>query len=342
MRAAVFHEAGKPLNIETVADPRPAADELVIAVARAGICGSDLHVTQFPGIMPEGIILGHEYAGMVVETGTAAGSAIRTGDRVTALPLFPCRECEACAAELPSLCPNGLFAGNSLERPGAYAEFIVARADMVQQLPSGVTFDQGGLIEPLAVGHHVVGRAELRAGARVLILGGGPIGAAVALFARHAGATHVVVGEPFPARRALAMETGATATIDPTSEDVAARFSALTGGRPDVVFECVGLPGMLHQAVELTGLRGRVVVAGVVFEEDRLPPLTALAKEVSIVFSQAYSERDFEAVIDAVAAGRIDPTPLHTATIGFDTLPATFESLRTASPHCKVLIDPRL
>jgi (R,R)-butanediol dehydrogenase/meso-butanediol dehydrogenase/diacetyl reductase len=108
-----------------------------------------------------------------------------------------------------------------------------------------------------------------------------------------------------------------------------------------VVFECVGLPGLLHQAVELAGLRGRVVVAGVLFEEDRLPPLVAFAKEVTIAYSQAYTERDFAAVIDALARREIDAAPMHTRTVGLDDLPAAFEALRGNPHECKVLIDPR-
>jgi (R,R)-butanediol dehydrogenase/meso-butanediol dehydrogenase/diacetyl reductase len=191
------------------------------------------------------------------------------------------------------------------------------------------------------VGHHTASRAAIRAGEAVLIIGGGPIGAAAALFARAAGARHVVVSEPAAARRERCGLLGATATIDPTNEDVGARFAALAGKRPDVVFECVGAPGLLHQAVELVGLRGRVIVAGVLFEEDRLPPLTAFIKEVTIAYSQAYTERDFAAVIDALARREIDAAPMHTRTVTFDALPATFESLRGNPRECKVLIDPR-
>lgn len=341
MRAAVFHKAGEPLRIERVPDPVPADDQVIIAVAGAGICGSDLHVTQHSR-MPSGTILGHEYAGTIVEVGRGVTGGWKAGDRVTALPIFPCRRCDACAADLPSLCPNGLFAGNSPKAPGAYADYVAARGDMLQRLPAGIGFSEGAMVEPLAVGHHIVDRAQMRTGARTLIIGGGPIGAAVALFARKAGAAHVVVSEPFAARRALSLAAGATAVIDPMAESVAERFHTLTGGQPEVVFECVGVDGMLHEAVMLAGLRGKVVVAGVMFAEDHLPPLVALGKEVSIVYSQAYTERDFAAVIDALAWNEIDPTPLHTATISLDALPATFEALRTASPHCKVLIDPSL
>ncbi|MEO0030254.1 MAG: hypothetical protein RIS94_12 [Pseudomonadota bacterium] len=341
MRAAVFHEAGQPLTIETVPDPLPAAGEVVIAVHGAGICGSDLHITQHAGIIRPGTVLGHEFAGTIAALGTSVGGSWKVGDRVTALPLFPCCRCDACDAAMPNLCAHGNWAGVTPERPGAYAQYVVARAALLQGVPAGVPEAEAAMIEPLAVGHHTVGRAGIHPGEAMLILGGGPIGAAAALFARAAGARHVVVSEPAAPRRERCHQLGATATIDPAAGDVAARFAALAGKRPDVVFECVGLPGLLHQAVELAGLRGRVVVAGVLFEEDRLPPLVAFAKEVTIAYSQAYTERDFAAVIDALARREIDAAPMHTRTVGLDDLPAAFEALRGNPHECKVLIDPR-
>lgn len=342
MRAAIFHQAGQPLGIETVPDPTPRADEVVIAVSHAGICGSDLHVTQYPGITADGVILGHEFAGTIVALGREVAGDWNLGDRVTALPLFPCHDCEACAADLPALCPNGRWMGNYLEAPGAYAEFVAARGRLLQRLPDGVSDIEGAMIEPLAVGHHIVSRAELSRGAAVLVMGGGPIGAAVALFARAAGAKHVIVSEPAAARRARCLDLGATAAINPLEEDVAARFAVLTGHAADMVIECVGVPGMLEQALRLVRTRGRVIVAGVVFSEDSFTPLTALGKEASIIFSSGYAEKDFAAVIDAVANRKVDVAPMHTATVGFDRLPETFEALRGNPAQCKVLIDPKL
>ena len=341
MRAAVFHEAGQPLTIETIPDPVPAGDEVVIAVHGAGICGSDLHITQHAGITRPGTVLGHEFAGTIAALGAGVTGGWYVGDRVTALPLFPCCACEACDAHMPNLCAHGNWAGVTPERPGAYAEYVIARGSLLQAVPAGIADAEAAMIEPLAVGHHTVARAQIRPGEAVLIIGGGPIGAAAALFARAAGARHVVVSEPAAARRERCGLLGATATIDPTNEDVGARFAALAGKRPDVVFECVGAPGLLHQAVELVGLRGRVIVAGVLFEEDRLPPLTAFIKEVTIAYSQAYTERDFAAVIDALARREIDAAPMHTRTVTFDQLPTAFDALRGNPRECKVLIDPR-
>lgn len=339
MRAAVYHSPDRPLTIEQVPDPRPRPDEVVIEVARAGICGSDLQVAKL-GAAAEGTIFGHEFAGRIVELGSAVGGGWRVGERVTALPIQVCNQCEACDSGLHALCPQIVFTGTTQIVAGAYAQYVTARAPMLQRLPEGVGFDEGAMIEPLAVAYHAVARAGLPRGADVLVLGAGPIGAGIALFARHAGARNVVVSEYFPARRERALELGATAVIDPASEDVGARFAALAGRRPAVVFECSGKPGVLQQAIDLVGLRGRVVVAGLCLTEDRISPLNGFLKEISVHFAQCYHESDFEAVMGAIARREVAPQPMHTGTVGFAELPGVFDALRSASPHCKVLIDP--
>ena len=340
MRAAVFQAAGQPLLIGEVDEPQAGADQVVIEVHRAGICGSDLHMSEY-GAVPCGTIFGHEFAGTIVELGAAAGDRWTLGDRVTALPVQACRECEACAADLPALCLSGLFTGTNLKYPGAYAEYVGARTSMLQRLPAGVSFELGALVEPLAVAHHAVELAGIRRGSSVLVLGAGPIGAGVILFARAQGARHVIVSERSRERRAIALALGATAVIDPQTQNVAERFAAQAGGRPQIVIECVGVSGLLQQAIELAGIRGRVLVAGVCFAPDQIMPLTALMKEVSVQFSQCYQERNFAAVIDAIAHGTVQPQPMHTDTVGFAALPQTFESLRRDPRGCKVLIDPR-
>lgn len=341
MRAAFFHEAGRPLSIGQMADPTPGPDDAVIAVARAGICGSDLHITQY-GAAPAGTVLGHEFAGEIVALGSNVGDGWRIGDRVTALPLHACNHCEACDQHLPALCRSNVFTGTTMQKPGAYADFVVARGSMLQRLPAGVSFDEGAMVEPLAVAHHALELASMPKGASVLVLGAGPIGAAVALFARLGGARHVVVSERSDVRRQRALNVGATAVIDPLGENVGERFRALTGRAPEIVFECVGVPGLIQEAIALAGVRGRVLVAGVCFGDDTINPLTAFANEVSLQFSQCYTEANFAQVIDLIAKGDAKVRPLHTETISFAQLPDTFEALRTAVGQCKVLIDPRL
>lgn len=339
MRAAVFKGVGQPLVVETVADPTPGPGEIVLKVTGAGICGSDLHATLFEGMAAPGSIMGHEFAGEIAALG-AGVSGWRTGEHVTALPVFPCRRCDACDTGLVNLCRNVLWAGYM--RPGAFAEYLTVSAEMTQRIPAGVDDALAAMVEPLAVAHHTVARGEIRKGERVLVLGGGPIGAAVALWAMRAGAGAVVVSEPSAVRRERCRMVGVTAVIDPSQEDVASRFAALAGGAPEVVYECVGVAGMLTSAIGLAGLRGRVVVAGVVMEADSFAPMAAFAREVSIRYSQAYDEADFAAAIDALAKGAIEARPLHTSTVSLNDAPAAFENLRTDPAQMKVVIDPRM
>jgi len=341
MRAAVYLEKNKPLAVQTVADPTPAPGQVVLAVKGAGICGSDLHMVQY-GFAAPGQVLGHEFAGEIVALGAGAPSGLKVGDRVTALPVFPCHECEACRAGLVGLCPGSKIVGTTLMTQGAYAEFTAVSGEYVQKLPDGVSYSEGAMVEPLAVGRHTVSRGEIKKGEAVLILGGGPIGAAATIFARQAGAQHVVVSEPSEMRRERVRELGATAAIDPKTQNVGEAFEAIAGRRPHVIYECVGAPGLFAQAIDLAGLRARVVVAGVLFEEERFSALPALAKEVSVIYAQMYTERDFEDVINMIARNEIDVKPMHTATVSLNQLPDAFESLRGAPQHCKVILDPAL
>jgi len=340
MKAAVVQEVGQPLRIETLPDPKPAADQVILQVSRCGICGSDLHITQF-GFCPPGTVLGHEFAGTIVEIGDDV-RGWKIGDRVTALPLMPCTNCEYCDQGLYALCSSNRFVGTAFNTPGAYAEYVAVRGDMLQKLPTGVGFEEGAMVEPLAVAYHAVDRGEPRRDTNVLVLGAGPIGLGAALFTRLRGARSVVVSEFAPERRKRALDMGATHVIDPRAENVGERFAEISGGAPDMVIECVGVPGLIQQALGLVRPRGRVVVVGVCFEADTIQPVSAITKEADIVFTQCYTPKDFGAVIDAIAAGHAKPQPMLTETIGFSALPERFEALRTPSTQCKILIDPTL
>ncbi|MGE4429698.1 MAG: zinc-binding dehydrogenase [Sphingobium sp.] len=334
MRAAIFQEVGKPLSIETMPDPTPGAGEVVVEVSRAGICGSDLHWTETPGILTSGRILGHEFSGTIVDSN---GSALAAGTRVTALPIHPCWQCAECSEGHVYHCSGQQVIG--LQRDGALARTMVVDSRLVQRLPDGVGFEEGALVEPLAVGHHTISHARRLRGANVLILGVGPIGLSALLFALHGGAGRVIVSDPSPGRRQMAIDLGAHAALDAGEEDVAARFAALCGDPPDIVVECVGYPGMLGEAIRLVRKRGQILSAGGSYLADSFLPIDALVKEISIDFSLAYEVSDFAAVIDAIATHQVKPQPLITDRITLDDLPQRFEALRKPSTTCKLLIE---
>lgn len=335
MRAAVMQGRGEPLAIEELPDPAPGEDQLLLRVSACGICGSDLHIADAAD--RPGHVLGHEFSGEVVAMGRHV-EGWRAGERVAVFPLAGCGACPACVAGRPSRCASWGLVGGSL--PGAYAEYVAVIPRQAFRLPGGVDQRHGALVEPLAVALHAWDKTPTETGQPVLVLGGGPVGQAVALWARHFGASDVVLSDPVAHRRELAERVGATATIDPTAEDVREAFAERTGSLPRVVLECVGIPGMIQQAFDLCEPDGRVTVVGMCIGDDRITPTTAMRKELAAQFVLFYREADFALAIRALERGAIDPSPLVTDVVDLDGLPRRFEALKHPTTECKILVEP--
>ena len=333
MRAAVFSKLGQPLRVERVPDPEPGVGQIVVRVSRCGICGSDLHMTEEAlfGLTP-GTVLGHEYAGEIIAVGKDV-RRVRTGDRVSVMPVQGCWHCASCLAGQPAWCSQMRIEG------GGYGEYALANQSQCLQLPKSVSLEEGALIEPLAVGLHGVTVAQMPAGARVLVIGAGPIGLAATFWARRFGASRVAVTASTNRREALALAMGATAFIDPSDASPEAVARTL-GGPPDVVFECVGKPGLLARCVECVRPRGTVVVLGLCTAMDSLMPFALVAKEVRVQAAALYGMRDFEIAADALAAEAAVPRAMITDTVGLEAMPAAFEALRQRNTQCKVMVNP--
>lgn len=335
MKAAVFKAAGQPLLIQEVADPTPAERQLVVEVAYCGICGTDLHSTRDgPAMLPCDSVLGHEFVGEVVATGSGVQGSWQQGDRVCALPFHSCGHCEACVTGRPFECLSLSCIG--LDARGGFAQYVATSEVNTLKLPDEVAIVDAAIIEPLAVGLHAVRISGMQAGQRVLITGAGPIGLAVALWARFMGACDVVVSEPADSRRALATSMGATAVLG-VSENLGEQFADLTGGTADIIFECVGAPGLIQQCIDIAPRRGTLVPVGVCEQPDTILPFPALLKELVIRFAIAYTRADYETVIAMLAQGRIDASAMITSTVSLDEMPAAFDALRSPSDQCKVL-----
>jgi (R,R)-butanediol dehydrogenase/meso-butanediol dehydrogenase/diacetyl reductase len=338
MRAALWDGPGKPLRIDRVEDPKPGPSNLLLRVRGCGICGSDLHMSELP-VLPRGFVMGHEFSGEVVEVGREAVGGFRPGDRVCALPGIGCGHCAACLVGDVTMCPSLVTTGLG-QNSGGFAEYLVAGSRETLRLPPGIDYRIGALVEPLAVGLHAVERAEMQPGQDVLVVGAGPVGAAVALWARHFGARHVVVSDFVAQRRELALALGATAAIDPDREEVGPAFERITGAKPRLVYECVGVPGVIQQCAALCEPRGTVLVAGVCMRKDPWVPATAMLKELRLQFVAFYHKKDFQLTLDLLGSERIRADRFITDVIALDALPAAFEALRKPSTQCKVIVEP--
>ena len=333
MRAFVMQGLHQPLKVETLPDPTPEAGDVIVRIGRCGICGSDLHMTEDAAYgRVAGDVLGHEFAGEVVALGRGV-EGIATGDLVSVIPLASCGQCATCRAGEPAWCEHFGLQG------GGYAEYAVTRPNQCVILPKSASLADGAIIEPLAVALHGVNMSGLRAGDHVLILGAGPIGLAVAFWARRAGAATVVVQDITDHQRDRAVSMGASGFVADADDPVGAAERAL-GGKADIVFECVGVPGLIAQAVNQVRNRGTILLLGLCTRPDTFNSFAMLSKEVRLVTSAFFTRQEYEAALDALDAGATEPRHLITDTIALADTPERFEALRRRTHDCKVLIAP--
>ena len=344
MKAAVFKDPDQLMAIEAVDNPKPGPGQLLLKVNACGVCGSDLHaaaVREAAGGMrplPSNVILGHEFAGEIVEIG-AGVEGWSVGQRVTSLPGQGCGACLACLSGQGHRCvqKNSAELGSS---QGAYAEQVVVGAFETMSLPDTVDDGQGALVEPMAVGLHAVKAAYLQTGDSVLVVGAGPIGLAVAMWSKFFGAAHVAISDLSDARLSVAQRLGIDHTINAKSDPVVAAYKSKAGGRPAVVFDCVGVPGSQQLCMDYAPMLGRIVVVGVCMHDDTIQPTKAITKELSVRYVYCYERADFQFTIDMMAAGRINPSAMISARVGFDEFPDLFAEMMRPTDHCKVLLKP--
>ena len=334
MKAARFTGLHQPLVVEDVPEPTPQAGEVVVKVGRCGICGSDLHMSEDEafGSVP-GEVFGHEFAGEVVALGKGT-EGLALGDLVSVIPLKSCGTCAHCIAGEVQWCEGFGLQG------GGYAEYAVTRPNQCVHLPKSASLADGAIIEPLAVALHGVRLSGMMPGDNVLVLGAGPIGLAVAFWARRMGAAKVAVQDIADWQRERSLGMGADAFIFDPADPVAASDRAFGGAKPDIVFECVGVPGLIAQAVNQVRNRGTILLLGLCTRPDTFNSFAMLSKEVRLVTSAFFTRQDYEDALDALSSGAAEPRMLVTSTIALGDVPQVFEGLKRRTDQCKVLIQP--
>jgi (R,R)-butanediol dehydrogenase/meso-butanediol dehydrogenase/diacetyl reductase len=349
MRALRFH-AARDLRIEELDEPgSPGPSEVVVRVATCGICGTDLHeYVAGPIVTPvephpltgaqNPQILGHEFSGEVVATGSAVTS-VRGGDRVAIMPLAYCGSCAYCRRGLQHLCATMGCVGLSHAWGGMGALATVAEYQVVR-LPDAVSYEQGALIEPTAVAAYGVERAGVQPGDSVLVTGAGPIGALAALCAHGAGAATVYVSEPNAARRARAEALGVAVVLDPTDVDVPAFLHDETDGLGvDVAVECSGHPNGFNAAIASLRRRGTLAQTGLFVGEAVVEPMLWSLNDLSIIGTWCYWVYDFDRIAAQIGAGSLPVERVITSTVGLDDAPDAFARLASgAADEIKVLV----
>jgi (R,R)-butanediol dehydrogenase/meso-butanediol dehydrogenase/diacetyl reductase len=329
MRAAVFLGPGRPLSVETLPDPEPGPADVVIRMHRCGVCGTDLHMTAGHGWgFTPGSVLGHEYAGEVVEVGKDVAT-LKKGDLITAMSAQGCGRCVACAHGNFSLCPT------QRSVMGGFGEYLRVPEEVAVKAPAGLSAADTALVEPFAIGLYGVRQARIRPDDRVLVLGGGSVALAVAWWAKRLGAGRVVAVSRSQTRAAMLRAMGADAFVQSGETEVAEVAEAL-GGAPDIVYECVGAPGLLGEALDHVRPFGQIVSMGFCTAPDAVIPALAGSKAVSFAFPVGHTLADFRHVADLMAAGVLDAKPLVTSVVSLDAFPAAFEALRGPNAQTKL------
>jgi propanol-preferring alcohol dehydrogenase len=305
MRAVRFHGVGRPLAVEDVDRPRPGREDVLIDVAAAGVCGTELHFLDgllTPARTP--ITLGHEVAGVVAEVGDAV-EHVAVGDRVAVHYLHACGRCRWCRTGDDHLCdaPLGFLA---FATDGGFAEQIVVPASATVPVPEGLDLAAAAVLCCSGTtALHAVDMAGVAPGATAVVYGTGGVGLALVQVLREAGARPIAVARN-PERLALAQELGAEATVNATTEDVAVAIRDATGGvGADVVFELVGTRETGAAALASLGKRGTLVYVGYSFDRVEIDPLSLVVPEQRIVTSVGNRRSELVDALDLAARGRL-------------------------------------
>lgn len=377
---AVSCERGT-LSVVDRPTPAPARGQLLLEVRRCGICGSDLHAKDhadeltdvmdevgYPDFMRQDtpVVLGHEFVGEVAERGAGAPKEFRVGAPVVSFPMVRA----AGGVHMTGLSPLA---------PGAYAEHVLAEASMSFVVPNGLDLDIAALTEPMAVALHAVRRSQIGKRDVAIVIGCGPVGLAVICHLKSLGVQTIVASDFSATRREMAARCGADVVVDPAVDSpytavdqsgvvteaqqlfelavgtmeklrrvpgwshvyrVADRLGAASPKRP-VVFECVGVPGIIDGIIRAAPVQSRVVVVGVCMGTDHFRPAVANGKDIDLRFVFGYTPLEFRDTLHLLAEGKVDASSLVTGTVGLDGVARAFEVLGAAEAHAKILIDPR-
>jgi threonine dehydrogenase-like Zn-dependent dehydrogenase len=358
MRAAVFRQGS--IVVDTLDDPVPAEGQVLVKTLACGICGSDLHAAKHPRQFADlgrrsggrfsmdadrDVVFGHEFCCEVVEYGPRTPARLKPGTLVCSIP----------ATLLGETVQN---IGYSNTIAGGFAQFMPLADRLLLPVPNGLPPAGAALTEPLAVGWHAVQQARLTPQDVPLVVGCGPVGLAVIAGLAVKNVHPIIAADFSPARRALALKVGADIVVDPAEGSpyetwqqaatpegyVGTRYAQLFGigpkQRPAVIFECVGIPGMIGRIMESAPAGARIVVVGVCMETDRIEPFFGILKQLNIQFVLAYTAQEFAESLHFIAEGKVDVMPLVTGTVGLDGVGEAFAELANPERHAKVMVDP--
>ncbi|WAA12674.1 zinc-dependent alcohol dehydrogenase family protein [Fervidibacillus halotolerans] len=332
MKAAIFHGL-EDIRVEEK-EIRPLKEnELLIRVKACGICGTDIHIyhgEQGSAPVTPPVILGHEYAGEVVEIGPGVKD-FSVGDYITVDPNMFCGTCEYCRSDKPYLCNHLTALGVNLD--GGFAEYSIVPTTQAYKFPKHVSFEEAALTEPLACSLHGSDLAEIKPGDKVAIIGAGAIGLMMTQLAKISGASYILVSEFSKERRELALELGADAAVHPVEEKIDENAF-------DVVIECAGKIVAMESAIKIAKKGATIVLFSVPSPnaELKVKPFEIFQKELTIKgsFINPFTQKR---ALDLIASGKVQVKPLISHEFSIDNIHKGLEMQRNPEA-IKVVVKP--
>lgn len=345
---------------DDVPTPTPGPGQVLVKTLVCGICGSDLHALHHLEHMVEtnlragaadtldpaaDIVFGHEFSAEILDHGPGTARTLKAGTRVVSVPM--------------AIGPAGVeLVGYSNRFPGGFAEQMLLQEALLMEVPNGLSAEAAAMVEPMAVGEHAVARANPGRESVCLVVGCGPVGLAVIAALKARGLGPVIASDFSESRRRMAEAMGADIVVDPAAQsphahwealDVPATLASFSASRlmgrsirDAIVFECVGVPGLIQSLIESVPPTARIVIVGVCMEDDRITPVLAINKQLSLDFVFAYSPEEFTATLLRVAEGEIDVAPLISGVVGRSSVAGAFEELARAGGPVKLMVNPAL
>ena len=326
MKAAFLHRPGD-IRIEEMDIPVPEDDEALIKLKAVGVCGSDVHFYEVGRIgdfvVTDPLILGHECAGEVVEVGRNVKN-IKVGDKVAIEAGVPCRKCHYCKQGRYNLCADVIFYATPPFH-GAFREYVAHPEDFLFKLPEEMSYEEGAMIEPLAVGIYAAERGGVNVRDTVAIIGAGPIGLMTLQAVRARGAAEVLITEIEPFRLDFAKKLGASVTINAKEEDPVQKVLEYTNGGADVVMEAIGLPETIQQSIKMARPGATIVWIGMpTIDQIPIRAVEAICKDVDIRGIFRYANV-YQPAINLVSAGKIDVRSMITTSFTLDQVQEALE-----------------
>ena len=347
---------GSRFDVTTLPDPVPGDGKLLVRPLYTGICGSDLSlrkqmaeaeaaipVDQRDDMLPA-IVPGHEFSAEIVDIPSGTSTDLRVGDLITALPFTHDHEGPQCI-------------GLSPVHSGGLASLSCVDAVRAFRVPDGVSADLAALAEPLAVGLHAANLASRNPGPN-MVIGCGPVGLAVIMALSNAGRGPIIAADFSPERRKIAGELGADEVLDPketspythwqdagfTPNPMSPLLDRAFSGRPSGmnVFECTGVQGVLGSIVTSAPAHSHIVVAGVCPHEDKLTPVEAITRELTIEFSFAYQPNEFHTALNSIRDHQTLAARFITSKRPLADTEAAFDALKSQPDEIKILINPQI